>query len=408
MLSLPEEEISYWQSTANVSSYPVLTEDLEVDVVVVGGGIAGLTVAYLLKQSGLKVAVLEKNTIGSGTTSHTTGKLTSQHNLIYEDLTKQLGEKTAKTYAEANQAAVEKIAQIIKKEKIDCEFEVDDSYVYTTDPHKVVQFRAEAKIAAKLGLPATFETKLALPFKIQAAVKFANQAKFNTQKYVLGLAALVNGGGSYIFEHSNVTGFYDGMPASIKTKKGTVTAKHVIVATKIPAAPLIARGAYAALEHPHTSYIVAGKFEGELKGMYISPDKEHYSILPIRYRKGQLILIGGEHHTPGLGNVQKRYQHLADYAEKYFGVSSIVYHWKGMDYIAYDNVPLVGKVYPWSKHLYTATGFKKWGLSTSMIAGMILCDAINGKENSWAPVFNSMRLKPITSIPHAITKSFVR
>lgn len=404
---MPQKEISYWQNSANAPSYPTMTEDLEVDVAVVGGGIAGLTAAYLLKRSGLRVAVIEKNTIGSGTTSHTTGKLTSQHNLIYDDLTKQLGEKTAQTYADANQAAVAAIIKIIKKEKIDCELEADDNYVYTADPKQVPQFKAEAKLAAKLGLPATFETKLALPFKIQAAVKFAGQAKFNTQKYVLGLAALVNGGGSYIFEHSNVTGFHDGTPSSVKTKMGTVTAKHVIVATKIPAAPLIARGAYAALEYPHTSYIVAGEFEGGLKGMYISPDKAHYSILPIRSEKGQLLLIGGEHHIPGLGNPRKRYQRLANYAEKYFGVSSVAYHWKGMDYLAYDDVPLIGKVYPWSKHVYTATGFKKWGLSTSMIAGMILRDEIKGKANPWASVFNSLRLKPVASIPRALAKPFI-
>jgi glycine/D-amino acid oxidase-like deaminating enzyme len=408
MLTLPPKEVSYWQSSARAPAYPALTEDLEVDVAIVGGGITGLTAAYLLKRSGLKVAVLEKNTIGSGTTSHTTGKLTSQHNLVYADLDKQLGKKTARTYAEANQIAVEKITRIIRKEKIDCDFEIDDNYVYTTNPDKIAEFKAEAKTAAKLGLPATFETKLALPFKIQAAVKFAGQAKLNAQKYVNGLAALVDGNGSHVFEHSNATGFHDGAPASVKTKTGTVTAKNVIVATKIPAAPLVARGAYAALEHPHTSYIVAGMLDDRLAGMYISPDKNHYSILPMRYGKKQLLLIGGEHHTPGLGSPRKRYRRLADYAEKYFGVSSIAYHWKGMDYIAYDNVPLVGKVYPWSKHLYTATGFKKWGLSTSMIAGIILCDAMQGKEHPWAPVFNSMRLKPITSIPHAITTSFTR
>jgi glycine/D-amino acid oxidase-like deaminating enzyme len=407
MLKLPQKEISYWQNSATAPSYPTLTEDLEADVIVVGGGIAGLTAAYLLKRSGLTVVVLEKHTIGSGTTSHTTGKLTSQHNLVYGHLAKQLGEKTAKIYAEANQAAVEKTIRIIKKEKIDCELEIDDNYVYTTDFNQVPQFKVEAKLAAKFGLPATFETKLALPFKIRAAVKFTGQAKFNTQKYVLGLAALVNGGGSYIFEHSNVTGFHDGMPASVRTKTGTVTAKNVIVATKIPAAPLIARGAYAALERPHTSYIVAGRLEGKLKGMYISPDKAHYSILPISYEKGQLLLIGGEHHTPGFGNPRKRYRRLADYAEKHFGVSSIAYHWKGMDYIAYDDVPLIGKVYPWSKHTYTATGFKKWGLSTSMVAGIILRDEINGHENSWAPTFNSMRLKPVASIPRVIAKSFI-
>lgn len=381
---------------------------MKVDVVIVGGGISGLTAAYLIKRSGLSVAVLEKNTIGSGTTSHTTGKLTSQHNLTYYDLEQQLGKKAARIYAESNMLAIEKIAQIIKKEKIDCELEADDNYVYTTDFNKVAEFKAEAKSAAKLGLKATFENKLPLPFKIQAAVKVANQYKINAQKYVLGLASLVDGEGSFVFEYSDVTGFRDGQPAIVRTKEAKVIAKDIIVATKIPAAPLMARGAYAILEHPHTSYIVAGLLKKKLTGMYISPDKNHYSILPVKHGASQLLLIGGEHHTPGLGNPKKRYQHLADYAERYFGVTSIDYHWKGMDYIAYDNMPLIGKVYPWSKHLYTATGFKKWGLSTSMVAGMILCDSIHGRENAWASVFNSMRLKPITSIPHAITKSFAR
>jgi glycine/D-amino acid oxidase-like deaminating enzyme len=403
MLNLPQKEISYWQGgLTSTPTYPAIHEDLEVDAVIVGGGIAGMTAAYLLKRSGLKVAVLEKNTLASGTTSHTTGKLTSQHNLLYAGLENRLGGKKARIYAEANQQAVEKTIRIIKKEKIDCEFEMDDSYVYTTDPVKVANFKAEAAAAVKFGLPASFETDIALPFKVEAAVKFTGQAKFNAQKYVLGLAALIDGGGSHVFERSNVTAFDDGQPASVKVKETTVTARNIIVATKIPAAPLLARGAYAVLEHPHTSYIVAGMTDMNLRGMYISPDKNHYSILPVKYGRGHLLLIGGEHHTPGISSARKRYRRLADHAEKYFGISSIAYHWKGMDYLAYDDVPLIGKLYPWSKHIYTATGFKKWGLSTSMVSAMILLDTIHGKKTPWTPVFNSMRLKPITSIPRAL------
>jgi glycine/D-amino acid oxidase-like deaminating enzyme len=405
MIDLPQKEVSYWQQSVPAANYRELAEELEVDVAIVGGGIAGLTAAYLLKSAGLKVAVIEKNALGSGTTSKTTGKITSQHGLTYEDFYNRLGEKTARIYAGANQTALEEIIKLIKKEKINCELELDDNYVFTAESKNIKQFKAEAQIAAKLGLPATFETKLGLPFKVAAAVKFAGQAKFNAQKYVLGLAKLVNGRGSYVFEHSNVTRIHDGQPAYVKTKHGKVTAKDIILATKIPPGPLMARGGYAALEHPHTSYIVAGKLNGKLKGMYISPDRDHYSILPISSGKNQLLLIGGENHIPGLGNPSVRHQRLANYVEEYFGIASIDYRWKGMDYIAYDHVPLVGKVYPWSRHLYTATGFRKWGLTTSMVAGMILRDTILGTQNPWAEVFNSMRVKPTASIPHEILQS---
>lgn len=408
MLKLPDSDKSYWKSTIPTQNYQPLRVDLKVDAVVVGGGITGLTCAYLLKQSGLKVIVLEKNTIASGTTGGTTGKVTSQHGLTYYDLKKRLGEKTAKIYGDANQSAVERIADIIKKEKIDCDWERDDNYVYTTNHKQIEKFKFEAEVARQLGLPASFETELALPFKIAAAVKFANQAKMNAAQYVLGLAAAVHGNGSYVFENSNVTSFHDGTPAKVKTKRATVIAENIIVATKMPAAPLLARFTCAVQEYPHTSYIVAGKLNSDLSGMYISPDKNHYSLLPISTGNERLLLVGGRNHIPGLGSPAKRQQQLADYAEKNFGIKSIAYRWKAMDYLAYDNVPLIGKVYPWSKHMFTATAYRKWGLSSSMVAATIIHDLIVGQDNPWATTFSSMRIGATLAMPRAIIKEITK
>ncbi len=405
MLNLPEYPESYWKSSTAGSKYPKLAKNISVDVIIVGGGITGLTAAYLLKQSDQKVAVLEKNTIGSGTTGGTTGKVTAQHGLVYSDLVKQWGESHARMYAEANLTAVERIDQLIKREKIDCSWRRADNFVFTTDVGQVNKFKQEAKTAASLGLPASFTTKTDLPFKVKGAVKFSSQATFNVSKYILGLAKAVNGNGSYVFENSNVKNFRDGKPASVRTDLATVTAKDIIVATKVPASPLIARGAYCLLEYPHTSYVVAGQAKYKVKGMYISPDKNHYSILPVSDGSKNLLLIGGGNHIPGPRNQDKRYQKLADYANEHFGVTEIEYRWKAMDYISYDNVPLIGKLYPWSDHLYVATAFKKWGLSTSMVAGMILHDLILGEENFWASTFDSARLKPVWSIPRKIAKS---
>ena len=408
MINLPDDNISYWMRSSLMTDYPALSEDIEVDAAIAGGGIAGMTAAYLLKESGLRVAVLEKNTIGSGTTSKTTGKVTAQHGLIYADLQKRLGAKTAKDYADANLTALEEIKQLIRSKNVDCGFEIDDNYVFTTDPNKVDEFKEEAKIAAGLGLPASFETATNLPFVTQAAVKFTDQAKFNALRYVQALAGLVHGDGSFVFEHSNVNGFDDGVPASISTGTAKVSASDIIVTTKVPAMPLMARGGYAVLEYPHTSYIVAGKLPGKLKGMYISPDEGHYSILPVAHGTGQLLLIGGENHIPGLGSVSKRHQKLANYAEEYFGVKQIDYAWQGMDYMAYDGPPLIGKLYPWSKHMYVATGFRKWGLTTSMVAGMLLRDVITGRKNPWAETFDSTRPGPVRSIPSVLKQALKR
>ena len=402
---LPKEEKSYWRESYPTPLYPVLNENLEVDVAIVGAGISGLTAAYLLKQSGFNVAVVEKSTIGGGTTGRTTGKVTSQHNLIYDDLQKRLGQPTARIYGEANQLAVEQINLIIKNEKINCDWQRDDNYVYTDDPKKVEQFKQEAKAAADIGLPASFEISSPLPFKIRAAVKFTNQAKLNAQAYILGLAQAVDGGGSYVFENSNVIGIRDGSPGRIRTKKATINAKDIIVASNVPTLPLMARGAFCLLEYPTESYIVAGRLDKELTGMHISPDKHHYSILPIERDGERMLLIGGESNISGLRvNKQAKYQRLSEYAEKYFGVTTITHRWSDRDYTTYDGIPLIGKLYPWSKHLYAATAFRKWGLTNGTVAGMILRDLISGEENKWAATFTPNRLKPIASIPRVAAK----
>jgi glycine/D-amino acid oxidase-like deaminating enzyme len=380
-----------------------LAEDIEVDTVVVGGGIAGLSAAYLLKRAGQKVAVVEKDTIGSGTTGHTTGKVTSQHNLVYDKLVKQQGEAKARIYGEANQAAVGEIEKIIRAEKIECGWQRADNYVYTAEPGQVKTFKQEAKVAAGLGLPASFVTTSPLPFKITGAVKFTNQAHFSGQKYIDGLAKAVDGAGSRVFENTRASGFKDGAPAIVTAGDYQIKAKDIIVATNVPSFPLLARGLYCFLEYPQSSYLIAGRTKTKLSGgMYISPDKDHYSLLPVGEGAGQILLIGGQNHIPGLGNAKRRQQKLAEYGLEHFGMEKIEYRWHARDYLAYDNIPLIGKAYPWSRHLYVVTAFKKWGLSHSWVAATILRDLIIGRANAWADVFNSQRLKPVASIPRVI------
>lgn len=395
MLKLPQKQVSLLKPDGFKPTYPALAEDLEVDVAIVGGGIAGLSAAYMLKKAGLKVAVLEKDAIGSGTTGHTTGKVTSQHNLMYADMLAAHGKETARLYGQANENAVGEIESIIKTEKIDCGWQRADNYVYTTDSAQLGKFVSEAKAATSLGLPASFEAHSPLPFEITAAVRFANQAHFSGQKYIEGLAKIINGNGSFIFENTKATGFKDGTPCIVEAGDHQIIANHVIVATNVPTLPLFARLSYCIFEYPTTSYLVAGKPKVKIEGMYISPDEGYYSILPV----GDTLLVGGENHIPGLGLPKPRQQKLADFGAEHFGITKIDYRWGARDYLGYDGLPLVGKLYPWSKNMYVVTGFKKWGLSNSYVAATILRDLILGQESELAKIFYPHRLSLIKSIP---------
>lgn len=404
MLALPEKEVSYWMdSSPEYLLYPKLEDDLTVDVAIIGAGIAGLSTAYFLKQAGYSVAVIEKNVVGGGVTGFTTGKVSSQHGLKYSKLQKRIGKEKARLYGEANQAAIGAIEDIITREKIDCDWRREDNVVFTDKQAELDVLKAEAAVAAKLGLPARFTSETALPFSVKGAVIFSDQATFHPRKYLLGLAKAVNGEGSYVFEQTKATHIDHGPPGAVHTKKGHVHAEHIVIATQVPY-PIVTRGLYCFLEYPLYSHIIAARVADTFPGMYISAGSVVRSILPVRSGNETLLLVGGGSHVPGAGSSEHRYRQLAEYAEQQLGLRSIDYRWKAYDYQGYDELPLIGKLYPWTNTTYVATGFLKWGLTNGTVAGMIISDTIQGKKNHWAPVFNSNRLSPLVAIPSAAVK----
>lgn len=403
---LPSQQHSYWLDNSTSLDLPTLKGDISCDVVIIGGGIAGLTMAYKLTKAGLKTVVLEKNTIASGTTGGATGKVTTQHGLIYAELVQRFGKTLARRYAALCQKAFDDIRALINSEGVACDWRTADSYVYTTEYKNLAELKREAEAAQGLGLPASFESKSTLPFEVKGAVKFADQAYFNAAKYVRELARIVNNTGGFVFENSEAIKIAEGQPCRVKTRQGIVVADSIVVATKVPPAPLIGRFTYAAYEYPVTSYIVAGMYGGKLEGMFISPDKAHYSLLPIETAEGSMLLIGGENHLPGLKRSLPNHKKLSDYAQKNFGITEVLYRWKAMDYIAYDSLPLVGKLYPWSKHAFVAGGFKKWGLNLSMVAANILSQALIYNDADSLEIFSPHRLSAPTSIPKAVVKYF--
>lgn len=397
MNQLPGKPASYWIASTPQTNYPSLTQDLSVDVAIVGAGLAGITAAKLLKRAGKTVAVLEAEQISTGTSGHTTAKLTSLHHLIYADLIKKFGESEARLYGESNQAAIEQVAALVQEEQINCDFERKAAYTYATSTSALDKIEAEVNAALKLGLPASLVRETALPFEVTGAVKFENQAQFHPRKYILHLAKTIHGDGSYIFENTRVKTVNGEQPCQVVTEGGpTVTARYTIVATHLP---ILDQGLFFAKTYPQRSYLIGARIDPakDPQGMFIGAGEITRSIRTTPYDGGTLLLVGGEGHKVGeASDTEERYQRLDEFARAYFGVSAD-YRWSTQDYVSFDRLPYIGKLTPMNDHTYIATGFSLWGMSKSTLSGMILADLILGVNNSWAKLYDATRPTPFVT-----------
>ncbi|WP_269851969.1 NAD(P)/FAD-dependent oxidoreductase [Methanosarcina horonobensis] len=232
--TLPGKAESYWVATTPESNYPALSGDIRVDVAIIGGGIVGITSAFLLKEAGVSVAVIEADRILRGTTGHTTAKITSQHNLIYDSLISELGRGQAKQYADSNQAAIDKIEYIVRSWNIDCDFSYKPAYVYAGSEASAQKILDEVRAARSLGIPASFEGDLPLPFKTYGSVRFSHQAQFHPRKYLCALAREIEGDGCHIYEKTRALGIEGEGPVIVKTDRGNIKAENIIQATRFP------------------------------------------------------------------------------------------------------------------------------------------------------------------------------
>jgi glycine/D-amino acid oxidase-like deaminating enzyme/nitrite reductase/ring-hydroxylating ferredoxin subunit len=387
---LEGRQVSLWVATAGGTGYPSLASDLDVDVAVVGGGIAGLTVALALKRAGHTVAVLEAARIGTGVTGHTTGKVTSLHRLVYTELADRHGPDVAGVYGQANQAAIEHIARVVAEEGIDCDFRRVSNYTYAESDDAVARLREEAALAARLGLPSAFTAETPLPFAVRGAVRFDGQAQLHAVKYLQGLARAVDGGGSHVLEDSRVTSVRDGVPAVVETGRGTVRAREVIVATNVPVGD---GGLFAERCYLHRSYIVACRAPAApLDGTFISVDEPMRSILAIDVDGSRYVLTGGEgHRAAETGDAGVRYRRLAAFSRERLGTGETSFRWSTQDTMPVDGLPYAGSLTPTAAHLHVITGLRKWGLTNGTAAALILADTLSGRHNPWAAVFDTNR-----------------
>lgn len=362
---------SLWKQTAAPTAFPALEGDLKTDVLIIGGGLAGVLCAWKLKKAGVDCALVEADTIGGKTTGNTTAKLTSQHGLIYQKLLKEFGPEKARLYYEANEEALSTYRTLCQG--MDCDFEEKDAFVYSLDDRGALEREMEA--LRVIGAPAQLAERVPLPLPTMGAVKFPRQAQFHPLKFLYAIARDLP-----IYEHTPVLEL---APGKAVTEKGTIQAREIVVCTHFPF--LNKHGSYFLKLYQERSYVIALENAQQVDGMYLD---EQIGGLSFRNQKDLLLLGGGGHRTgkPGEG-----WEKLRAFARFQYPHAKEVAHWATQDCMSLDGVPYIGRYSASVRGLYVATGFNKWGMTSSMAAAGVLTGLITKGESPYEALFSPSR-----------------
>lgn len=362
---------SVWTLNSSLPQFNKLEKDIKTDVLIIGGGLCGILCAHFLKEKNIDYVLVEGSKIASGITKNTTAKITSLHGLIYDKLTKKAGHNKAQMYLMANEDAIREYEILCKN--IDCDFEKKKAYTYSLSDREKIE--KEVKAINSLGIDAYFTEKTELPFEISGAVCLDGQAQFNPLKFISEIAKDLN-----IYENTFIR---DITPNTAVSDGGKITFKKVIVATHFPF--INKHGSYFLKLYQHRSYVSAFENAQNIEGMYVDEDKKGMSF---RMYNDLLLIGGGGHRTGKKGGT---WNELNDFAEIYYPDAELKYMWATQDTMSLDSVPYIGKYSNKTPNMYVATGFNKWGITSSMVSAKILCDMLLERKNKYADVFSPQR-----------------
>lgn len=373
---------SVWSESYNINERMNLKGDIDTDIVVIGGGIAGVLIAYMLKIKGKNSIIIDKGRILKGNTENTTAKMTIQHDLIYDKLIKEFGYENAKKYVDANILAIKMYKEIINKNNIECDFEVSDSYIYSLDNKENIENEYEAAI--KLGIDAELVDEIELPFDITKALKFKNQANFNPIKFLSCIAKDLT-----IYENTKAIDIKDNI---VITEKGNIKANSIVVATHFPIINI--PGYYFLRMHQERGYVIALENAPIINGMYLDEDENGYSFR----RYNDLLILGAMAKRTGSNEEGGEYSRLREFAHKLYPNAEEKYNWSAQDCVTQDGLPYIGRYSKELDNVYVATGFNKWGMTTSMVSAIIISNMINGVEDEFHSIFSPERFDFTASI----------
>lgn len=362
---------SIWNNDFERASYKALEGSINTDVLVIGGGLAGLLCAHRLTREGVDCVLVEAGRICGGVSANTTAKITFQHGLIYNKLIKSKGFETAKLYLDAHRKALEEYDRLCRK--INCDYGKKDSFVYSCDDRDSLEKETEALL--RLGVDAEFCETLELPFETAGGVRVKDQAQFHPLKFAFDISKDIP-----IYENTKVTEIGAG---TVTTERGRIKCKKIIVATHFPI--LNKHGAYFMKMYQYRSYVLALEGAENVRGMYV--DEKDTGLSFRNY--GDILLLGGAGHRTGKSGGS--YGELEAFSRIHYPNAKAVAKWATQDCITLDGASYIGRYSKVTPNLYVATGFNKWGMTSSMLSSMIISDLILEKENEYAQIFSPAR-----------------
>lgn len=362
---------SLWNETVTRHAFPTLESDTETDVLIIGGGIAGILTAYFLQQNDVPYILVEKDRICGGTTGNTTAKITFQHGLCYHKMLQNGGLERANMYLQANRMAFGKYAALCRE--IDCGYEIKNNYVYATDDRQKLE--DEISALSKIGYNAVFAKDLPLPVNTVGAVCFDDQAQFHPLRFLYAIAKGLN-----IYEHTFVREM-EGTTAV--TDRARISAGKVIVTTHFPM--INKHGSYFLKLYQHRSYVMALENAQNVDGMYVDESRTGFSFR----NYGDLLLLGGGGHRTGKSG--GNWDELRQFAREQYPRATERYFWAAQDCMSLDHIPYIGRYSKNTADLYTASGFNKWGMTGAMLSAVLLSDRICGRYNGFEEAFDPSR-----------------
>jgi glycine/D-amino acid oxidase-like deaminating enzyme/nitrite reductase/ring-hydroxylating ferredoxin subunit len=380
-----------------MTRFPRLDSDVQVDVAIIGGGITGLTAAYLLKRAGRSVAVIDRERAGGVDTTHTTAHVTCVTDLDLTTLVKNFGRDHAQAVWDAGLAGINTIDGIVRGEKIECEWTWVSGYkVAKPDPDTAkdaARLRDEAALAMELGFDASFTD--AVPFFNRPGIEFGGQAKFHPRKYLAALARRIDGDGSHVFDHTACDEVCDD-PLSVKANGKRITANYIVIATHTPLmgkTDLASATLFQTKLSLYTSYVVGGRLPaGTLPEALFWATNDPYDYLRIdRHRDFDYAIFGGKDHKTGQADdTDACFQALEEKAKRVLPGLDVTQRWSGQVIETNDGLPFIGET---SSRQFAATGYAGNGITFGTVAGMMACDAATGRTNPWAGLFDTSRSK---------------
>jgi glycine/D-amino acid oxidase-like deaminating enzyme len=389
--ALPSARSSLWLDGLGGPNFKTFSGGPAYDIVIVGGGIAGLLVAAQMSHRGLRIALVEASRVGRGVTGHTTGKVSALQQTAYS----RIGdEDAAASYAAASLAGRALIEELINKHEIACDWELRDAWTFANRKSQAGRVESELDAALVAGLPVAIESETPLPFETWGSVRLRDQAQFNAAAFVVGLARMLSrDAGVEIFERTRVTGLREhSSGVELRTEFGNLYAERAVIASHFPFAD---RGGFFARLSPQRSYAIACELADDPpEGMFISagsPTRSLRTAVAPGGGKRRLLLVGGEGHRVGGGRPSASYARLGAWAAEHFSVRKITHTWSTQDNMTRDHLPMAGRLRPTSDKVFVVTGFNKWGFATAGAAAIELDRLIHEEPREFADVFEPWR-----------------